>query len=211
MVDKTAKNSKVEKFIGFTVWFLLLAGLILLIGDKKLWPDFYSPDYFSFFFFSSAALILAPEYIFKTDDERRKKSILLLRFTLAASLLLNALGELYLFQLYRYGFQYDKLLHSVSSFLFILVFIDFFKIWKNFPLGRILLFSAVLTLVGGIAWEALEFTFDALFKTKEFGIYGQDRLADTFWDLFSDLFGAAAGAAYWLYWDCRRRLSRPKF
>jgi len=184
-----SKRIKIGKIINLSIYFLIIAGLILLFGNKRWWPNFYTPIYFSITFLSSVIIIILPKFIFRTNDQCRKDSVILLQFVIAIALILNALGELGFYQLYKYGFQYDKVIHFTSSFLFVVVLTSFIEMWNNISLKRALRIGIILVLLGSILWEFFEFSSDLIFKTSEFGIYGQNKISDTIFDIIFDMIG----------------------
>jgi len=206
MIDRQALDLRIEKWLNFLIWFFLLAGLILIAGKKSWWPEFYSPKYFSIIFFLSAMVILLPRYIYRSGDERKREAVLFFRFILAIALIGNALGELYLYQLYKYGIQYDKLLHLVSPFLLVMMLTFFWQIWHEASFGRALVVAALLVLAGSLIWEVFEFLSDLIFKTQEFGIYGQYKLADTVGDIIADIVGIGLSSIVLLMSGYRKRL-----
>ena len=197
-----AKSKKIEKFIQVTVDGLVIIGLVLIFGKKSWWPSFYQPVYFGLTFLTSAALIILSQFIFKAPDSRRQEAIMFFRFGLTAALALNALGELCFYPLYRYGIEYDKMIHFANSFLFVAALTSFYEKWHNLNLGRALKIAAIVVFVGGLLWEVFEFSSDLFFKTSVFGVYGQFRGADTIFDVASDLLGLTAGLIFvsWRGW-----------
>jgi hypothetical protein len=112
---------------------------------------------------------------------------------MAIAFMLNALGELGLYQLYKYGFQYDKVIHFISSFLFVLVLASIIEMWNKVSIERALRISVILVLIGSILWEFFEFFSDLVFKTSEFGIYGKYKVSDTMFDIIFDIIGIFIG------------------
>lgn len=192
---------KIEKIINPAIYFLLISGVILLAGNKNWWPAFYAPNFFGWAFLISVFLIFLPRLIFTAQDQCQRETLILLRAVLALTLVSNALGEIYLYQLFQYGFQYDKVIHFLNSSMYLIVLASFINSWYKIPLKKALMAGVILVIAGGIAWEFLEFTVDIIFKTKEFGVNGQDVVADTTFDLISDLAGITAGYLF---------LRRPK-
>ncbi|MBI4779041.1 hypothetical protein HY797_01140 [Candidatus Falkowbacteria bacterium] len=196
------KNKKIEIFIQATAYSLIVIGLVLILGRKSWWPSYYSPIYFGLSFLASAWLIIISRYIFKPPDLRRQESIIFLRFAIALVLAFNALGELYFYQLYKYGIQYDKLIHFIDSFLFVAVLTSFYEKWHNFKMGRALKTAIIIVVLAGLLWEIFEFSSDFFFKTKEFGVYGQFKTIDTIFDILSDFLGVTVGSIFisWRGW-----------
>ncbi|MDP2709457.1 MAG: hypothetical protein Q8O93_05475 [bacterium] len=199
------RNQKIDGWFSLLALMFAAAGLILLVGRENWWPDFYSPRFFSAIFFISALAVVLPKHFLKTSDDCKREAVIFLRSAVAFALTANALGELYLYQLYKYGLEYDKLIHFASVFFLTVAFTLFWHIWREAPFKQALKLAVILAIAASFLWEGFEFLSDMIFKTREFGIYGQYKLADTAWDLLSDLAGAAMGSAYLLYSDVRKK------
>jgi hypothetical protein len=187
------KRNKFEFIINFSVCFLLLGSLVLFFGNRNWWPGYYAPSYFSITFFSSAVIIILPKILFRAKDRCKKDSVILFQSVLSIALMLNATGELGLYQLYKYGFQYDKVIHLTSSLLFVLALTSIIELWNNSTLKKALRLTIILVLLGSILWEFFEFFSDLIFKTSEFGIYGKYKLSDTIFDVIFDMIGIVSG------------------
>lgn len=205
MPDRQARNFKIKRWLNFSVWFLLIAGFTIIFGEESWWPSYYTPRFFSVMFFLSAIAIVLPEYIFKTDDECKREAVLFLRSAIAFGLIGNCLGELYLYQLYKLGIPYDKLLHFAVSFFLVAALASFWQIWRKASFKQALIMAVLLVLAGGVFWEFIEFSADFLFKTSEFGLYGQNQFWDTMGDLFSDAAGAGLSSIILLAPNFRKK------
>lgn len=180
-----------KKIIGAALYFLALSGLALLFAPAQWWPSFYQPTFFGIVFLSSALVIILPKYFYPSSDECSERPVIVLRSALAGALSLNALGELSLYQLYLVGFQYDKLLHLISVAMLAAALTYFLRHRHNLPTPAAFKRVAILAVAGSLVWELFEYLSDLLFKTAEFGVYGQYKFADTSFDLLFDLLGIA--------------------
>lgn len=108
-------------FLKYTSIVLVIIGLLLLILPKEWFPDFYKPIFMGIIALLSPILIYLPKFILKKSNPQKRALILNMRFVIAFSLAINIAGELGLFQLYRYGFQYDKFAHFIVPMLFAFV------------------------------------------------------------------------------------------
>ena len=97
--------------------------------------------------------------------------ILNLRVIIALSLLLNSFGTLGLYQLYRYGFEYDKFAHFLVSMLLAFILSEIICEWKKLPKSQVIIPVIIIVFAAGIAWEGIEFSSDLLFETQEWGVY----------------------------------------
>ncbi len=102
---------------------------------------------------------------------------------LALILFLNASGDLGLYELYRYGFEYDKVIHFVSPLIATLALARVYGIRK----------AITIVISCAFAWELFEFLSDAIIKTHLFGVFRQHVWSDTAGDLAMN--GAAVGVA----------------
>ncbi|NTW22101.1 hypothetical protein HGA34_00985 [Candidatus Falkowbacteria bacterium] len=117
-----------------------------------------------------------------------------LRFVIMLSLIINAAGELYFYQLYRFGFQFDKFAHLANSLLFILALASYGRTRYGLVPMKSLKISVVIVIICGLGWEVGEFASDKFFQTKEFGIYGQLKAIDTIFDIIYDFLGITLAA-----------------
>ncbi|MBI4709177.1 MAG: hypothetical protein HY764_03180 [Candidatus Portnoybacteria bacterium] len=189
---------KIKRVTNLSVYLFVFSGAVFFLGEKNWWPSFYEPNFFGAVFLASALLVMLPGMIFKTSDENKKNMVNLVTLTVAIAVILNALGQVYLFQLYKYGFPYDKIIHFVLPFLFVIVLAFFLEAWYGLPIKKAIKKSVIYIFIGCLLWEVYEFGVDAIFKTTEAGIYGQQKLKDTSFDILLDIAGIAL-ASYFFY------------
>jgi hypothetical protein len=182
------------KSIDYMTLFLAIVALVLLAGKREWWPGFYSPYLFGFAFLLSALMIRISSFAFRPLSGQDRVEAVFLRFVIAFSLTLNALGELYLYQLYRFGLQFDKLVHFSVAFLFVIAIANYDQAHYGFDSRKALREAVTIVFICSILWEAAEYLSDALFNTKEFGMYGQNKFYDTLFDLIADLFGVSSSS-----------------
>lgn len=185
----------IQKISKITAIVFVIAGLVLILGKQEWFPEFYRPQFMGIIAFISAFLIVLPRFIFEPSSEElnKQKSLNLLQAVLVVGLVLNSLGALGLFQLYKIGFEYDKLLHFIVPFLSVIVFNRFGLDWYGWSFGKSIILSTVLVILGGFLWEFFEFFGDNLLKTEMSGYYGKFIVKDTVWDLIINFFGVIAG------------------
>ena len=189
---------RTNKFIAAV---FIIAGLILIFGKREWFPEFYRPQFMGIIAFVSALLIILPRFIFKPSSEElnKQKSLNLLQAVLVVGLALNSLGALGLFQLYKIGFEYDKLIHFVVPFLSVIAFSRFGLDWYGWSFGKSIILAAVLVIFGGFFWELFEFFGDKLLKTEMSGYYGKFIIKDTVWDSAMNFFGVVAGILNFIF------------
>lgn len=180
---------KISKIIALV---FVIGGFVLILGKRAWFPDFYNPIYNGAMAFVSAFLIVLPRLIFKSKDLEQEKILNLIQASAFITLSLSALGGLGLFQLYKYGFQYDKLVHFVDSFIFTIVIINLFHQWHKMSFKKSIILSIIIVFLAGIAWELYEFLADVLFGTQTLGFYGQYIVEDTIWDIIINCLGIIA-------------------
>lgn len=180
---------KFRNIINPSVLFFVAVGLLLFFGKNSWWPEFYHARFYSLTFFTSAFFIILSKIIFRSDDECKRDSLILLQSILSLALVFNALGELYLYQLYKIGIQYDKIIHFTNSFLFIIALTSFNVAWKKQPIKKALKTSILMVVAGSLLWELFEYLSDLFFHTSEFGVDGKYIIKDTILDLACDALG----------------------
>jgi len=185
-------------FINLTIYSLAIAGLILLVLPVNWFPTFYDVRYMGLAGILNAAFIgLLPLCLLvsKNMPEAQKKNDAAqsFQFLLAVIFLGNALGDLGLYQLYKVGFQYDRLLHLfVPALMVIIITIvlrDRFNVRQSYAISSA--FAIILACVLG--WEIFEFLSDHVANTHISGVYGLDMSNDTKWDIVLDELGSASG------------------
>lgn len=182
------------RFVKIAIGIFVFVGLILFLGRKEWFPDFYNPKFMAMMAFISAFLIVLPRLIFKTNNDLKKQqSLNFLQAGLIIILALNGLGALGLFQLYRVGIQYDKLVHFIGPFIFIIIVSRFGFQWYKWSLKKSIILAAILVFIGGFIWELFEFFMDYLFRTQMLGQYGEFAFKDTIWDIIFNMFGIISG------------------
>ncbi|MBX4211674.1 MAG: hypothetical protein KW806_02690 [Candidatus Yanofskybacteria bacterium] len=193
MAERTKK-----KFIVIVIWGMLLVGAILLSAPKQWFPDFYTPRFMGVGALLFAVIIFLPQIFFRTSGQHKdfqiKKNVILnLQVILAVCFLLAGLGELGLWKLYLYGFEYDKFVHFLVPMMLTISGSHLLFHWWGLKRKNAVLVTALLVFIGSLAWEALEFYSDRIFGTQLFGVYGQNLSGDTIWDVVFDILGISIG------------------
>ncbi|MDO8443282.1 MAG: DUF2238 domain-containing protein [bacterium] len=183
---------KISKIIALV---FVIGGFVLILGKRAWFPDFYNPIYNGIMAFVSTFLIILPRLIFKPKDSEQEKILDLVQAGALIVLSLSALGGLGLFQLYKFGFQYDKLVHFVASAIFTIAAMKLCQQWYKMSFKKSIILSIIIIFLAGIAWELYEFLADVLFGTQMFGVYGQYIIKDTTWDIIMNCLGIVAAVA----------------
>lgn len=186
-----------QKFINLAVAVYIISGSILLLGERSWFPDFYNPGFMGILALASAIGIILPRLVFKESGDSNKREVLLnFQVTIAISLLLNGAGGLGLYQLYRYGFEYDKLMHLLVPMMFTVSGAKFISAWFGIKLEKALLLSAILAMSGSLAWEVFEFLSDWYIGTQTLGFYGREITRDTIIDIIANTIGIIFGSIF---------------
>ncbi len=172
-----------------SIGIMLAVGVLLLWGEPSWFPSFYMPDFMGVGALIFAMLILLPEVVFRPRNSQQRKARDHFQLTMALCLVLSGAGELGLWQLYRVGFQYDKLVHIVTPALLTFSFISFISEWWNIEVKRLEVRVALFVLGISIMWEGIEFYSDQIFGTQLFGVYGTQISADTLLDIACNILG----------------------
>jgi hypothetical protein len=200
--ERSRRDIFFEKFINSSTVILILLGFSFLLLPEHIWPDFYSPIFFGMVDLSSAIILYAFSHFFSAKrDKCKREAVMFVRFSIAVAMWLNILGELYLYQLYNYGIQYDKILHVISPFLFMVTITSFIEVWFGIRKKKAIFMAITIVMAGSVCWELFEYLSDKFLYTKEFGVYGQFIFTDTLFDLSFDILGV--GAAYYCFQNSR--------
>lgn len=183
---------KISKIIAF---IFVIAGLVLILGKRAWFPDFYNPMFMGVMAFVSAFLIFSSRLILRPGNPEQEKILDLIQISMVAGLSFGALGALGLFQLYKFGFQYDKLLHFLNPFVFTIAFAKSYEQWRKFSFKKSIILSIIIVFLIGVIWETYELVGDTLFKTKMLGLHGEFVTEDTIWDLTMNGFGIITAVA----------------
>lgn len=172
------KNSKSNFLSSIIAALFLVVGVVLLITPQEWWPHYYDLPYMGWAVLACAGLVVVAPRRFALP--------------LASILLLNASGDLGLYELYRKGFEYDKVIHFLSPLIAMLTLLPILG-WRR----------AALIIVGAaLAWELYEFLADTFLKTHLFGVYRHQVMKDTITDLIMNVCGVIMAA-------CLKYLSKP--
>ncbi len=177
-----------------TSLILFLLGLLLLIVPKNWLPSFYHPIFLGVLFLLSPLLIYAPTLLLtRRSSERKRLLVVKMRSIAAFSIIMNTGGELGLFQLYRFGFEYDKLAHFLVPMLLAFILAESLRAWEHFSRRKIILLVFLIAFLVGLFWELLEWGSDRLFHTDEWGVLGTHVAGDTYHDIIFNTLGSIAG------------------
>jgi len=175
-------------------FFLSVIGLFFFLGDPLWFPSFYHPKIMGVVSFIFIFLLSLPRLLFRgAESPERKKAVSRLERAIAFSLLLSASGTLGLYQFYRYGFEYDKLVHFLFSFIMTFALADFVSAWYGVRPARAIFGVGVLIMVGGIIWELIEIFSQTIFGVSLVTIFDASLTRDTILDLVLDFLGIIFG------------------
>ena len=186
-------------FVRISLVVLILAGGALLTLPMSWFPSFYDVRYMGIASIAGAITILivpATLRVSKTRPgaEQKNRAADLFQFALALAIIGNALGDLGLYQLYKAGFEFDKLLHFSVSALGVFLIPIIVRERFGIPVARTLPFAFLVIVASGFGWEAYEYLVDHAWGTHIFGVNGLDVNTDTTFDLAWDGIGALVGS-----------------
>jgi len=182
-------------FVKIAIFALCIAGALLLLLPLRIFPNFYDVRYMGWSALVGAALIYFVPYFFRVrpqtpNAQKKNRAVDILQALLAFMIITNALGDLGLYQLYKVGFEFDKVIHFVIPFTAVLILPLFFQgRFGMKPLHSIALAFA-LSLPLGVGWEIFEYLADYFLETHIYGVYGADINRDTKLDLAFDAIGS---------------------
>lgn len=182
-----------EGFLKYSGGAFIAAGLALLLFPEEWFPSFYQPVFMGSVALASPLLAYLPKISVKADTPEKKRTVMRIRAMIMAALIMGGLGELGLYQLYRMGFEYDKLAHFTVSMLLTFVCAESLMTWKHHSFRKLPWSVALAVFGAGILWETLEAASDTVLGTEVWGIYGRAIARDTLWDIFFNTFGILAG------------------
>lgn len=187
-----------KKFSLIVAFFLCIAGIILLSFDIQFFPSFYDVRYMGIASLVGAVcIILLPRFLQvpHTDPHAEKKNhgVDVLQFCLTFALLNNALGDLGLYELYKVGFEYDKLVHFVTPLVLTVLLHKFFEERFEFSHRSALLLTFGIIFLGALSWELYEYFADLIFQTHIYGVFGTDIVRDTILDVSCGTMGTLSG------------------
>ena len=180
-------STNMKLFPKLAIGFFVVSGVILLVTPHSIWPSFYDLPYMGW-----AALVCALAiWILPKVGPWDPFKVRPLQTALAVILLFNASGDLGLYELYRYGFEYDKIIHFVSPLIATLALAPACR-QAGEPLGIRKAIAIVISCA--FAWELFEFLSDAIIKTHLFGVFRHQIFRDTVLDFGMNILGVATGS-----------------
>jgi hypothetical protein len=194
-----SKNRAARIFITISVWGLFISEIILLVFPIDWFPRFYDVRFFGWAsLLGAAAILFLPKLIVvkegSADAGRKNNAAGLFQIFIAIMLLNNAAGDLGLYQLYKIGFEFDKLIHFGNSLLCAAAVPVILNKRFGIRFARAIIISFFAVLMGGAIWEIYEYGVDLIWETHIAGIYGLDVKDDTTRDLLFNSAGAIIGA-----------------
>ena len=187
-----------HRLVQIIVPLLLVSGVALLILPERLFASFYDVRYMGFAGLVYAALILGLPTLIRVKSSvpranEKNRAADLTQLGLLITFIGNAAGDLGLYQLYRYGFEFDKLVHFLTPFIAAALLPIILRERFNIRWQAALMYSFSLIIICGIAWELFEFGADKILQTRIYGINGADINNDTRLDLVLDVIGSLCG------------------
>lgn len=187
-----------KKFVNILLLLIFSAGVIFLLAPEQWFPSFYDVRYMGWAALAGATLVFLSPRLLRVPEkavnaEQKNHAAEMFQVLLLYVVVSNALGDLGLYELYRFGFQFDKVLHFLTP----LVSVYFLSriVQERFSLSslRARLWALVLIFLSSFSWELYEYLADIFLQTHLYGVYGSDIYHDTTLDLFFGVSGAVGG------------------
>lgn len=181
----------IEKASKIVSVIFIIIGLVLVLGKRGWFPDFYNPVFMGAMALIDAFLIILPRLIFRPVNSDQKSVLNIIQAILVIALILNGLGTL---GLYKIILQYDLFVHFSNSLIFMIAAAELCHRWLGMNLKKSIILSLIIVFFSGIYLEMFEFSGDVFLKTQMRGYYGQSVAQDTIRDVIMNCFGIIAAA-----------------
>lgn len=179
--------------------FIALALWVFFVPESWLPKTITHQNFYAGLLILSAILVYLPSLVFRKVQTAQKKQLVLnMQSAAAFSLLLNNGGEFGLYNLYQYGFEYDKFCHFLVPMIFSFLLAESLHAWEHISHRKIVWITLFAGFSAGIIWELFEFGSDSLFHTTLWGVYGHSVITDTIQDILFNTAGAIAGSIIFL-------------
>lgn len=190
----------IKTLTDLSVLIFFCAGLIFLLLPISWFPDFYDVRYMGWSAMASAVIVKYLPMAIRAPQgspgfEQKNRAVDLFKFLIIFSLASNAFGDLGLYQLYRVGLEFDKLLHFIAPFVGVSIIFIILTDRFDFSAANAIAASFLIVMALSAGWEIYEQIADRLFKTRIAGEYGLNVNADTRMDIIFDFMGATVATA----------------
>lgn len=195
---------RANRYVKILLSVYVVAGFFFRFAPAEWFPSTYMLPLMSNLAIVSAFFIVLPAFVFKPDDKREEDALRRFQSIIAFALVINGIGGLGLYNLYKYGFQYDKLTHYITPLILTVGWIEFISAWRNWNKKKVVIFVSAAVFIGGFVWEFLEFYSDMLLGTTLVGLGGgTNGSVDTMWDIVFNTLGIISGIIY-IYFKGRK-------
>lgn len=186
-------------FTNVVIYGLLAASPFFLFLPIDWFPSFYDVRYMGIGSLVEGLLIIFIPRLLRVpidapDSARKNHAVDLFQFLLAFLVFTNAIGDLGLYQLYKVGLEFDKILHFLDPLVSAMIGFVFLRDRFDLRPAQAFSYSFALVALSGVSWEMMEFSLDRVFHSRLFGVNGVNINYDTQLDLLYDTLGALIGA-----------------
>lgn len=187
-----------KRYVLVGVGLLSLSGIIVLVLPKQIFPSFYDVRYMGLSAIVGASVILfLPKFLRvspqKTNAKQKNHGAELFQLFLFIAVVSNAVGDLGLYELYRFGFQFDKLIHFTTTLLAVYVLSQVLEERFALAFARARIYTCCIVVGSIVGWEFYEYIVDQLWFTHLYGVFGSDTFKDTKLDITFGLVGLVIG------------------
>lgn len=192
-------HAKTKLFTGLAAIFFVLASLVLWALPGKLVPGFYDRYYMIIANLLSVGIIYGLPRLFAVpqdapDAPTKNQVVDYFQLFLTAIIMGDALGNYGLYELYKVGFEFDKLLHFAVTFSSLLILPRLVEARFSMRPRRAMLLIFFIIISCGVLWEVYEFLADFILGTHLFGVFHSGDISqDTKMDLLCDVGGSTLG------------------
>lgn len=195
--------------------FLIALFVVLTFSPLAWFPSFYDTRYMGLISLAGIALVYWLYWAFAVPDteahaEQKNAAVHRAQYLLTLYIFVSVFGDLGLYQLYRVGFQYDKVLHFVIPFVTMVALPLLAMVRFDLTLRRATWYVFGGLLVTGVAWEVYELTVDLLFGTSLSGMYRTVIAWDTQVDVMCVTAGTIAGLPFVRWYASQIDTSKSK-
>ncbi len=174
--------------------FLIALFVVLTFSPLSWFPSFYDTRYMGLISLAGIAMVYWLYWAFAVEEteihaDAKNAAVHRAQYLLTLFIFVSVIGDLGLYQLYRVGFQYDKVLHFAIPFVTMVVLPLLMMVRFDLTLRRATWYTFGGLLVTGVVWEVYELTVDLFFGTSLSGMY-RTVIA---WDTQVDVMCVAAG------------------
>lgn len=190
-----------KRFVTVSLILLTISGFIFLLAPREFFPSFYDIHYMGWAALAGVlGIILLPQALRVSPQApqaaQKNRAADLFQYLLLYAVLFNAAGDLGLYELYKVGFEFDKVLHFFTPLMSVFLVSQIVQGRFAVSISKAGYIAFGLTILCMSMWELYEYVADIFLQTHLYGNYGSDVYNDTKFDLLFGLLGSVAGFCF---------------